>query len=519
MIDSTAAPSPPPAVSPTARSSAAQERVPIWELKEITKTFPGVIANDSVSIRLYPGEIHGLMGENGCGKSTLIKTLSGAHQPDGGRILRHGRAVTLDNPIVARSHGVATVFQEFSVVPTLTVAENIFLGRLPMHRGQVDWRAMRDGAVATLNRMEIDIAPDAVVGDLSVAEQQLVEIAKAIAADASMIVLDEPTTALGIQEIDHLHALLRRLKAQGRAILYISHRLDEVVEIVDVITILKDGKVVSTAEESEIDIRYIVSAMVGEVGEHYPKQRNAGTEPLLEVRDIATDNKVAGASFDVRRGEVFGLGGVLGSGRTEIVRALFGVDALTRGELRVAGKPVRFDSPTDAIAAGLALVPENRKFDGLFFNFTAAPNITIANLAGLSPRGVLSLRREDEASRRLVDRLDIAGGAQEKTVDYLSGGNQQKVIIGRWLFTGADIFLLDEPTQGIDIGAKIAVYRLINELTAAGKAVVLVSSDHDELLAMSDRIGVVRHGAIVDVVEAAKLDKTDLVRSSSGEPA
>ncbi|MFQ5971473.1 MAG: sugar ABC transporter ATP-binding protein [Alphaproteobacteria bacterium] len=493
---------------------------PVWELVDITKDFPGVRANDRVSLRLYQGEIHGLLGENGCGKSTLIKTLSGAHQPDGGQIRLRGKQVTLNTPITAREYGIATVFQEFSVVPTLTVAENIYLGRLPTRSRfhAIDWATMRDGAVRTLESLEIEIDPDSIVGDLSVAEQQLVEIAKAISTDASMVILDEPTTALGIAEIEQLHGLLRRMKQHGRTILYVSHRLDEVVEIVDVVTILKDGKVVSTAQESRVEVDYIIRKMLNEeISEHYPKVDNTSDTPILEVRDIRTNNKVDGVSFTVRRGEVLGLGGVLGSGRTEIARALFGVDPLTGGEIRLDGQSVRFRAPHDAIRRGLAFVPENRKFDGLFFNFRGPENITIANLGELLKSGFLDLGKEVVTSRDFMAQLQITPDAEVKFVNFLSGGNQQKVIIARWLYSGADVFILDEPTQGIDIGSKVAVYNLINKITAENKAVILISTDHDELLAMSDRVAIVRNGRIAKVADANELDKTELVRSSPDE--
>src|SRR5688500_586587 len=278
---------------------------PAWEVVGLTKRFAAVTAVNAVSLRLRPGEIHGLVGENGSGKSTLIKVLSGAYQPDAGTILQNGVPIVLADPSVARATGIATVFQEFSLVPSLSVAENIYLGRLPMKRGQVDWRTLRAAAARVLSEIEAPIDVDATVGRLSVAEQQIVEIGKALAADASMIILDEPTTALGIDEIARLHALLRRLKAQGRAVLYISHRLDEVVELVDVVTVLKDGRVVSTAAESRVDIPFIVRAMVGDVGEHYPKERHATDNVVLEVDGIATENRVSDVSFQVRRGEVF----------------------------------------------------------------------------------------------------------------------------------------------------------------------------------------------------------------------
>jgi ABC-type sugar transport system ATPase subunit len=490
------------------------DRRPSWELIEITKRFPGVVANDHVSLRLYPREIHGLIGENGCGKSTLIKTLSGAHQPDSGEILRDGKPVVLSSPIAARAAGIATVFQEFSIVRTLTVAENIHLGA-PLRRGfVVDWAAMRANAARVLADMDVSIDRDAIVGSLSVAEQQLVEIAKALASNASLLILDEPTTALGAEEISQLHSLLRKLRDRGAAILYISHRLDEVVELCDCVTILKDGRVMSSAEESEVSIPFIVARMVGEVGEHYPKQCNARDEVVLSVHSIATANRVRDVTFDVRRGEVFGLGGVLGSGRTEVARALFGLDPLTSGEVIWKGKRTVFHSPVDAIKAGFALVPENRKSDGLFFNFAGFPNMTIADLPRLSPRGLLNLKAEAAAGQALIRDLNITAVAGEKEVGLLSGGNQQKVVIARWLFAGAELFILDEPTQGIDIGAKIAVYQLINRLTAEGKAVILISSDHDELIAMSDRIGILSHGHLIAIRAADDVGKADLVKAS-----
>jgi ABC-type sugar transport system ATPase subunit len=490
-------------------------QVPLWELRDVTKAFPGVVANNTVSLALFSREIHGLLGENGSGKSTLIKMISGAHQPDSGMILKEGTPVDIPSPAVARAYGIATVFQEFSLVPTLSVAENICLGRLPLSHHQVNWNLVRKRAEQMLERMHVTIDPETIVSSLSVAEQQLVEIAKALAADAGMLILDEPTTALGLTEIARLHSLLKRLKAAGTAILYISHRLDEVVELVDVATIMKDGRIVSAAAETRIEIPFIVRRMIGEITEHFPKEESAGEDVVLEVSRIATQNRVHDVSFTLRRGEVLGMGGVLGSGRTEIARALFGIDRLTGGEIRWKGKPVMFSSPEDAIKAGIAYVPENRKSDGLFFNLTGFPNMSIARLDKLGGLFSLSLRREVEEGHRLVEDLEISPAAETKTVDLLSGGNQQKIVVGRWLFASADLFILDEPTQGIDIGAKVAIYKLINALTRAGHSVILISSDHDELLAMSDRIAIVRHGHVETVRSAKEISKLDLVRASN----
>jgi ribose transport system ATP-binding protein len=487
----------------------------LWELRHIRKAFPGVVANDDVSLQLRAGEIHALLGENGSGKTTLIKTLCGAHQPDAGSILRDGRPVVIASPMHARELGVATVFQEFSLVPTLTVAENIHLGRWPGARAWLDWRRMRHEARRAFAAMEIEIDPDAIVGELSIPQQQLVEIAKAIALEASMIILDEPTAALGLAEIARLHALLRRLRAQGQSVLYVSHRLDEVTALVDVATVLRNGRIVSSAETTRIEIGAIVAAMVGgEVKEHYPKERNATAELLLEVEGLATANGVRKATFTVHRGEVLGLGGVLGSGRTAIARALFGLDQLTAGQIRLAGRELRARGPKDMIRAGLALLTEDRKADGLFVNFDTPRNITIANLGSIARGGRLDLAAEQRLSHDYVAKLQISPEAERKSVDFLSGGNQQKVIIARWLHADAEVFILDQPTQGIDIGAKVAVYRLINELTRAGKGVILISADDDELLAMSDRVALVRHGVVTRIEEAQRLRKAELVQGS-----
>ncbi len=489
--------------------------VPLWEFVDISKAYPGVLANDKVCIKLMAGSIHGLLGENGCGKSTMIKTLSGVQQPDGGRILYKGKEVQIADPLDAREKGIATVFQEFSIVPTLSVGENIFLGNMPRSRfGVIDWQKIHDEATRVLNAMEVDIPPEAMTGQLSVGEQQLVEIAKAVAMDARMIILDEPTAALGEDEIERLHQLLRKMRDRDTAILYVSHRLDEVERIVDEVTILRGGRVVRASGETEINVSQIVSAMVGEdVSEHYPKEQNATDEVVLQVRGIRTEAGVSDVAFDLRRGEVLGLGGVLGSGRTEIARALFGVDPLLGGDLTLNGTSVQFRNESEAIKAGLALVPENRKFDGLFFNFRASGNITAASLPQISKVGILDLAAEEAGTHQLIEELEISAEAEEKTVNFLSGGNQQKIVIARWLFSDANVLILDEPTQGIDIGAKIAVYKLMNALTRRGKSIILISSDHDELLAMSDRVAIVQNGSIKRIAGADELTHDDLVRA------
>jgi ABC-type sugar transport system ATPase subunit len=484
----------------------------IWELRDIRKTFGPVVANDNVSLILRRGQIHGLIGENGCGKSTLIRTLSGAHQADSGTILYNGAGVTLRGTPDARALGIATVFQEFSLVPGMTVAENIFMGRWPGRPFAVDWRSMREAARRVMAELELDISPDAVLGGLPVAQQQLVEIAKAMAAGASVIMLDEPTTALGITEIEHLHALLRRTRSNGAAILYISHRLDEVVDLCDVITVMRNGRVVSAAGQTPRDVPAIIALMIGkQVEEQYPKLHATRGEPLLEVCGLSTDRGLNNVSFTLHGGEVLGLGGTLGSGRSAIGRALFGVETVVDGEIRLRGAATRIRHPSEAIAAGIALLTENRNVDGLFFNFTGSENITVASLNHFDHGLWLDLKRERRVSSELIGRLQVNRVAESEMVDRLSGGNQQKILVARWLNTKADVFILDEPTKGIDVGTKVAIYRLINELTASGKGVILISSDDKELLAMSDRVAIVRRGCIARIADPKDVTKADLL--------
>ena len=483
-----------------------------WELKGVSKSFGPVLANDDVTIALRRGQIHGLVGENGSGKSTLIRTLCGAHGPDQGTILHNGAVVALHDTLAARSFGIATVFQEFSLVPGMTVAENVFLGRWPGRAMNVGWRAMREETRRALAELELNISPDAVVGDLPVARQQMVEIAKALAAKATAIILDEPTTALGVGEIAHLHGLLRRARSSGAAILYISHRLDEVVSLCDVVTVMRNGRVVSGAGQTPLDVHAIVGLMIGrEVAEQYPKESVEPGSVVLDVRNLSTDRGLRDVSFTLHRGEVLGLGGTLGSGRSAIARALFGVERIVAGEIHVNDRLVSIGHPSEAIDAGVALLTENRNVDGLFFNFTGGENITIASLANYDHLLWLDLKSERLASHELARRLQLSRAAETELVDRLSGGNQQKILVARWLNTKAEIFILDEPTKGIDVGTKVAIYRLINELAAAGKGVILISSDDKELLAMSDRVAIVRGGRIVRIAAPQDVTKVDLL--------
>ncbi|MCL4489286.1 MAG: sugar ABC transporter ATP-binding protein [Chloroflexi bacterium] len=491
---------------------------PIWEARRVSKAFPGVQALNRVSIALNAGEIHALVGQNGSGKSTLVKCFAGVHLPEEGEIRLKGQPVVMSNPTVARARGVATIYQELSLVPTLTVAENICLGRLPTSTlGRlVDWDSMRRRAVQTLKELGIELDPNGLVRSLSVAEQQLVEIAKAISEDSTLLIMDEPTASLGLNETKRLQGLIRQLAKQGKAVLYISHRIDEVFMVADRITVLRDGKVVDTQSLSAVDPGVVVRLMLGtEVKETYPKEHHATAEPILAVEGLRTEEGVNGVSFTIQKGEVFGLGGMVGSGRSEIGRALFGVDPITAGTVRLDGVPLHLKAPSQAIAAGIALLPENPKADGLFFNFRGPQNITIADLRAILSGPFLNLRREEQYGVEYFDKLRISRTGLERTVQYLSGGNQQKTILARWLFTKARLLILDEPTQGVDIGARIEVYHIINELTSMGIGILLISSDYPELLAMSDRVAIVRDGHILQIADAGSLTEYQLLETVS----
>jgi ribose transport system ATP-binding protein len=487
----------------------------LWEVRDVSKSFPGVRALDRVTLSLHEGQITALVGENGSGKTTLAKCLAGVHHADEGELYHRGERVELRDPAAARALGVAVFYQESSLVRSLSVAENIFLGKLPRRGPIVDWAAARRDAARALRRLSVSIDPSRPVSDLSVAEQQLVEIAKAMSGRMTLLVLDEPTAALGPDEIDRLHEVIRLLAGQGTSMLYISHRLDEVFAVADQIAILRDGRLVGSAPKEQTSLREVVRKMIGaDVEEHFVRDRPALGPPRLEVRNLRTPH-VRDISFSLAAGEILGLGGVIGSGRTWIARALFGIDRIMNGEIRIDGRPVHLRSPRDAISAGIALLPEDRKADGLFFNFPAPANISIANLGAVKRGPVLSLARERRGTGRLMDQLHVDRRAGEVSVRYLSGGNQQKIVLGRWLFSEAKVLLLDEPTQGIDVGAKYEVYQVMNELTTRGISILLISSDYPELLAISDRVAVVRQGRIVHMAPQGSLTEHELVEMAA----
>nr|WP_243123764.1 sugar ABC transporter ATP-binding protein [Thermaerobacter sp. FW80] len=483
----------------------------------IRKVFPGVIALDEVDLDLHQGEIHGLLGENGAGKSTLIKVLAGYHVPDAGRLELAGRPVTFRGPREAREAGVATIYQELTLAPDMTVAENICLGREPVRLGRIDRVAMRDIAQRALARLGVDLDPDVPVRQLGVAVQQMVEIARALSMESRVLILDEPTAALTPAEVERLFTILRGLRLQGVAILYISHRLEEVLSLCDRVTVLRDGRAVATVTMAEADLDVLIRLMAGRsMTERYPPRYSSIGDVVLDVRGATRQGVFHGVSLQVRRGEVVGLAGLLGAGRTELLRAIAGADPLDEGEVWVEGRWLPPGNPGRALRCGVALVPEDRKRQGLFLQRPLRENLTLAALPLLSRAGWVSHRAERQLARDLVRRLAIRCRDEEQVVAELSGGNQQKAVLARWLAIKPRVLLLDEPTRGVDISAKVELYTLINSLAEDGVAIVMASSDLSELLGMCDRIMVMAGGRIVKELPAANASKEAVLRAAAG---
>jgi ABC-type sugar transport system ATPase subunit len=483
---------------------------PLLEMRGIGKSFPGVRALSDVSLRLSSGEVLVLVGENGAGKSTLMKILAGALLADEGEIFIDGGRVRIDTPYEAQRLGIGMIYQEFTLVPQLTVPANVSLGSEATRAGLIDASAVRARARRVLDELGLELPFDLPVSRLSVGQQQLAEIAKALARTARIIVMDEPTAALSDREIERLFAIVRRLRAAGAGIIYISHRLEELSRIADRVMVMRDGKVVATRDAAEFPAAEIIAAMVGRrLASHFPEvPRLAADAPVrLDVRNLARAGIVNGVSFTVRAGEIVGLAGLIGAGRTEIVRAIAGADKPDRGEVRIDGTAVRTGRIGDAIAGGIAFITEDRKAQGLVLGMTVRENVTLAHLAEFVDRDLLvDLARERAATLRMIDELQIRTPGTEQLVRNLSGGTQQKVVLAKWLLGNARVFLFDEPTRGIDVGAKTEIYKLILELAARGAAIVMVSSDLPEVLGMTHRILVVRDGRIA--AEFAREDAT-----------
>ncbi|PYS94282.1 MAG: D-xylose ABC transporter ATP-binding protein [Acidobacteria bacterium] len=494
---------------------------PALEMRGMTKLFAGNTVLNGVSLSAAAGEVCALVGENGAGKSTLMKVLAGVHQPDAGEILLDGQTVRFHRPADALAHGVAMIYQELSLAPHLTVAENIFLGREPISfapLGIVDRREMNKRAGRMLAGYGFKIDPRAPVSRLSAANRQLVEIARATLEAKRVLVMDEPTSSLTAHETEELFRLIRDLKARGLAIIYISHRLEELKRIADRLTILRDGQVVYAGVWGELSHAEIIRHMAGrELKEIFPARQTQKGAVRLRVEHLTRAGKFADVSFEARAGEVVGIAGLAGAGRTELVEAIFGAVPADSGEIHLDGARLNVRQPDRAVARGLGLLTEDRKRTGLCLNLPLARNLTLANLRALVRGWRLERRREREAAREYIERLHIRPPDPDKTVGRLSGGNQQKVLLARWLFAASQVFLLDEPTRGVDVAARIEIYRAINKLTEAGAAVVMVSSDLPELLGMADRILVMRRGRLVVELDARQTTQEEILRYAAVE--
>ena len=488
----------------------------LLEVEGLKKSFGGVLALADGRLQLSAGSVHALCGGNGAGKSTLLSILMGIYRRDAGKIWRNGQEVDFSNPAEALASGIAIIEQELSPIPQMTVAENIFLGREPPGRfGGVDFRKMNVAAQKILDDLGFAISATQHMYSLSVAQAQLVEIAKALSHDAEVIFMDEPTSAIGHREAHQLFAVVQRLRAQGRGIVYVSHRLSEIFDVADRYTVFRDGAYVDSGLLADVDRASLIRMIVGrEMSEEYAKINTPTDEEGLSVSGLSSPGKIDDISFTVRRGEIFGIYGLMGSGRSEIFECLFGLDRPSKGEVKLFGRPVSFATPAQAIAAGVALVTEDRKLTGLNLSDSIRRNLTLVSLRDLSPAFLVNLGREAKLSRETIHRFNILVGRDVDPVSSLSGGNQQKVVLGKWFLRNPRMLLLDEPTRGVDVGAKREISRIVGDFAAGGGTVAMISSEIDELLGVADRIMVMRDGRSVGVLDRSQATAEKLVHLS-----
>jgi ribose transport system ATP-binding protein len=491
---------------------------PVLDMRGIRKTFPGVVALDDVSLTLQSGEVHMLLGENGAGKSTLMKILSGACRKDAGEIAINGQVVDIGSPRDALALGIRVIYQELDLVPQLSVAENIFLGATPTRwAGVVDWRTLHDRTSQLLRDLGMALDPRTPVSRLGLSQRQMVAIAKALGSgDAKILVMDEPTSSLTTPEVAQLFVLIERLASRGVAIVYITHRLDEVFRIGRRITVLRDGRHITTQPIGELDVAALVRLMANrDLTEHFPKVRARRGPELIRVEGLGVRGSLSEISFALYAGEVLGIAGLLGAGRTELARVLAGADRYDEGRMLVDGRDVRFRGPADAIACGIGLLPEDRKAQGLVARLTVARNIALPHGRRLAPFGVLPRQSEATLAGPIGEELRVKA-TPTQAVRVLSGGNQQKVVLGKWLAGDVRIFIFDEPTRGIDVGAKVEIYNLMNRLTARGAGIIMISSELPELLGMSDRILVMHRGRIQAEIDAADATEEGVLTAALG---
>lgn len=490
---------------------------PILTLKNVTKEYPGVLALDHMNLEVYPGEVHALMGENGAGKSTLIKVVSGAIKPNGGTIEYEGTEYTSMTPAMSRKLGIGVIYQEFNLVPDLSVAENIFLGQKLTDGLTINRKLMNEKASQLMKSFGIDIDVTKEVKTLTVAYQQLVEITKTISSNVKVLIMDEPSAPLTNREIDAMFGIVRKLKEQGVAIIYISHRMEEIFALADRITVMRDGKYVGTKMASEIDQNGLIKMMVGRtLDEQFPTVEKEIGEVVLEVKNLSTDALLKNINLKVHKGEILGLAGLVGAGRTETARAIFGADPKASGTILIHGKEAHIRKPKDAISQGIALIPEDRKKHGALLEMTIRENISFISVKDISKAGFVNRSEDKKLSEKYIKELSIKTPSMEQFAKNLSGGNQQKVVLAKSLASNSDIIIFDEPTRGIDVGAKKEIYVLMNELAKKGMAIIMISSEMQELLGMSDRIMVMHEGELMGELSKEEATQEKILELASG---
>lgn len=488
----------------------------ILELRHITKLYPGVVALDDVSLGFSRGEVHAIVGENGAGKSTFIKVITGAIAPTQGTLIFEGKQIEDNTPQKSMALEITAIYQELNLLKHLSVAENIYYNRYRKKRGLIDFRGMEEDAAKVLDRLGVKIDPKMLVKDLSVGYQQLVEIAKSLSQDVKVMIMDEPSAALTNSELEYLFEIVKTLKQEGMAILYISHRMEEIFQLCDKVSVFRDGHYIKTMDVKDTTQEELIRLMVNrELNDTFPEFIPDRGEKVLEVQNVCTE-LLKEVSFEAYRGERLGFAGLVGAGRTETARAVYGADKMQKGEIRIKGRSVNIQSPEDAIKHGIALIPEDRKQQGLFLNMSVKDNISFV----YAPRitnvlGLINGNKEEEACRQQIEKLTVKTPTMRQLVKNLSGGNQQKVILGKWLLMNCDIIIFDEPTRGIDVGAKQEIYELINELARQGKAVILISSELPELMGMSDRVIVMAEGRISGELKKEQIHQEKILELAS----
>ena len=485
-----------------------------FEMRGISKSFPGVKALNNVGFSVAEGEVRALVGENGAGKSTLMKILNGNYKKDSGEILIDGKEVDITDPQVADAHGITIIFQELNLVDELSIAENIFAGRLAKKGKLVNWKELNERAKVLLDRISFDVDPRKLVGSLTVAEKQMVEIAKALSRNSRIILMDEPSATLTKKELDALFQIIRDLKKSGIAVIYISHRMEEIFEICETVTVMRDGQIIGTRDIDKVSSDELVEMMVGrEVNSAYPKRTAHIGEEVLRVENLCRKDRKQNVSFTLRKGEVLGIAGLVGAGRTEIMRAIFGIDYVNTLDVYINGKKVKITNPAAAKKHGIAFLTEDRKVEGLTLDFSVKSNIIAANLGSIAKGGVFTnAKLENQIADEYIAKTSIKTPHRNQKVGNLSGGNQQKVVVSKWLNTDPDILIMDEPTRGIDVGAKREIYEIINELVSQGKSIILISSELPEVLGMSDRVLVMKDDAIVAELTGDQINAVEVMR-------